>query len=459
MVNSKGETMFQLHQQTAKDFGEFEGFYWLLKYNALGQVTDWTLLPFENCRLGKPDDRGWISKIYYNPFFGTSEYGTSTRKYTVEYDVFAPTAVKSQMQQQGTKYKGQVLYFGTTTATSRFYPLPEAFASIKWMGIEKGVSDYHEDNINNGFLQAFMLVMKGDPNAPSTNPEYQNYNGDQPATLAQEFDEVVSNNFMGAKRVGNMFVQWVSQGNEAPEVIPMPSNNNGDLFVTIDNQSTKKITIAWKVPGVLANIHEGVSLGGDANQIRVAVQLMQQRVVREQRMLTDNYQKVLSIMDTPYAQPVTITPYNPYPELVVPDQKIWDAMSPEERRDWIEENTEIVLGPDQPVPTQARMTNALPVSFPKEVVNNVKRALDYVDKMGIKCIGRGSRQVSDAIMANESMGLKQMNRIYNYLKKNSRFESSLMNEGCNVIEYMAWGGKPMEKFLEVKLEEFKKWLN
>ena len=74
VVNGKGETFWQIHHKTVKSFAEFEGFYWLLRFNALSGVTEWEVLPFENCRLGVPDDKGYISKIYYNPFFGTEYY-------------------------------------------------------------------------------------------------------------------------------------------------------------------------------------------------------------------------------------------------------------------------------------------------------------------------------------------------------------------------------------------------
>jgi hypothetical protein len=462
IVNSKGEDLFQIHQKTCKDFAEFEGFWWLFKYNLAGNISDWQVLPFENCRLGKPDDNGYITKILYNPFFGTKDFNAN-KKYTIEYDVFNPEAVKDQMAAQKLKYKGQVMFYGTTTATSRYYPMPEAYAGIKWMGIEKGVSDYHEDNISNAFLQPFMLIMKGDPNAPVHNPDGSSTDEKNVQTQAEAFEEMVSDNFMGAKRVGNMWVNWIQQDSEKPEVLAMPTNNTGDLFITIDNQSTKKITIVFKVPGILANIHEGVSLGGDANQIRVAVQLMQQRVVREQRVLTDNYQKILKLFEVPYTQAVTITPYNPYPELVVPDEKIWNALTEDEKRDWIEKNTEIVLGEDVPVSTTpapaARISNAMPMSFPQEVIDTVKKSLAYVDKMQVKCISRVSRQVSEQIINNQNLGIKQLKRINNYLKKNSQFENSFMNEGCGVIEYNAWGGKHMAKFLESELEKFEKWLN
>ena len=469
VVNSKGETLWQIHQKTVADGGEFYGFYWLLRYNSLGTPTEWEVLPFQNCRLGKPDDKGYISKIHYNPFFGTAEYKGKDKNQTIVYDVFNPKAVKDQIKEQQDKFKGQVFFVGNTTPLSPYYPVNEAISSTKWMKIESGVSDYHEDNLNNGFLQPFMLVMKGSPNDPSSNPDYANEtrNG-HPVTNAEEFEDMIADNFMGAKRVGNMFVQWVGVGEEAPTVVPMPSNNNGDLFVTLDNQATKKITVAWKVPGILANISEGVSLGGDGNAVRVAVKLMQQRVKKKQRILTDNYQKILSIFVTPYKNEITITPYNPYPEMEVLDDKIWNAMTPEEQRDWINKNSEIELSetpdvvvaePSTEPTTQAKFTNSVPIAFTDKIKSTVKKALDYQDKMGLKCSGKGGREVSQMIVENKPMGLKQLKRIYNFLKKNEIHNNKPFNEGCNVVLYNAWGGKDMTDFLEEKLTDIEKWLN
>lgn len=469
VVNSKGETFWQIHQKTVDDAAEFYGFYWLLRFNALGTPTEWEVLPFQNCRLGKPDDKGYISKIYYNPFFGTSDFKSQDKAKTIVYDVFNPSAVKAQIAEQKDKFKGQVFFFGSTTPLSPYYPVNEAYSSSKWMKIESGVSDYHEDNLNNGFLQPFMLVMKGDPNAPSTNPNYtdETRNG-HAVTNAEEFEDMVAENFMGAKRVGNMFVQWVNIGEEAPEAVALPANNNGDLFVTLDNQATKKITIAWKVPSILANISEGVSLGGDGNMVRVAVKLMQQRVIKKQRVLTDNYQKILSIFITPYKKDITIVPYNPYPELEILDDKIWNALTSEEQRQWINENTEIeltestetvTLEPTAEPVQQARITNSVPIAFTDKIKATVKKSLEYQDKMGLKCSSRGGREISQMILDNKSMGLRQLKRIYSFLKKNEIHNNKPFNEGCNVVLYAAWGGKDMFDFLDSKLKDLDAWLN
>ena len=460
VVNAKGETLWQLHHQTVKSFAEFEGFYWLLRYNSLGNVTEWELLPFENCRLGVPDDKGYISKIYYNPFFGTSAYAGHDKKLTVCYDVFNPNAVKAQIADQKTKFKGQVLFIGTTTARSRFYPLPEAHSVVDWMKIEAGVADFHEERIDNGFLQDYILIMKGNPSDPSTNPDYANYNDDSPATVAQEFDEEMSKNFMGRGKHANMMVQWVNNSDEKPEIVTVPSSANSDLFVTLDNQAIKKITVGWSVPSILANINEGVSLGGDGNMVRVAVKLMQQRVIKKQRILTDAYSKILKLFVKPYLQYISIVPYNPYPELEIVDPAIWEALTTEEKRKWINDNTgiELIEG-DEPQTPAAKIINAVPISFSDKIVSNVKKALDFQDKMGLKCSGAGGREVSNAIIENRSMPMRQLKRIYSYLKKNEKYSSSPMNEGCNSVLYLAWGGKEMFDFLDSELKKIDNWLN
>lgn len=464
IVNAKNETFWQIHHQTVKSFSEFYGAYWLLRFNALSGTTEWEVLPFENCRLGIPDDKGYISKIFYNPFFGTSEYSTNKNK-TVIYDVYNPKAVKDQLVEQKSKFKGQVFVLGEPTVRSRYYTFPEQYSVIDWMRIEAGIADYHQGKIDEGFLQQYMLVFKGDPNEPSKNPDYQNVNDGQPATVAQVMDDYIQKNFMGRENHSTLMVQWVATNEEVPSVVPIPTTASSDLFVTLDNQAIKKITVGWNVPAILANIHEGVSLGGDGNMVRVAVKLMQQRVIKKQRLLTDAYSQVLKNWVQPYVKDITIVPYNPYPELEVLDQKIWDALSPEEKRKWINDHTEIQLmeGAETEViePTQAvaKIVNAVPIAFPEKVRENARKALEYQDKMGLKCSTGGGRQVSEAIINNSSMGMRQIKRIHSYLKKREQFANSLYNEGCDVIAYHAWGGKEMFDFLDVKLKEFDSWLN
>lgn len=265
-----------------------------------------------------------------------------------------------------------------------------------------------------------------------------------------------------------MWVSWFDNKDELPVPIAFPSNNTGDLFLNVDTQATKKITIAFKVPAILANINEGVSLGGDGNTIRVAVKLMQTRLVDKQRDLTDVYESILRNWDTPYTEEIGIKPYHPYPELEILDDKIWNAMTDDERRDWITKHTDIDLStgisepapqPLQPAQARLTITNAIPVSFPEPVISNIKKTLAYKEKMEVKCGSRGGLELAQAVADNKNLGFKDLKRIFNYLNRNIRYENSPLNEGCGPIEYNLWGGKAMREFLTAKFEEIDVWLN
>lgn len=452
IVNSKGETLWQVHQQSAASLARFDGFYWLLRFNAEGKVSDWTVLDFESCRLGKPDSEGYISHILYNPFFGMREYQQGQN---VCFNVWNPATVRDEILKDGPKYKGQVFFFGTTTPLSRYYPRPEAYSAFRWMEIEAGVAKYHTGNINRGFMPKFMMTIYGDPSAPSTNPDYQEWSGGEPATQAQEFQDQISRDFMGIEALNNLFINWVQNKEEKPDLDAFPTQANGDMFMTLDNQAIKKITIAWKTPAILANINEGVSLGGDGNAVRVAVKLMQQRVVNPQRFLTDAYQKILRNSMSPYAQAVDIVPYNPYPEMEIIDQKIWDAMTAEERRRWIQENTEISLD----TPQQTQVTNAIMLKYPKKVVGSIKRVQEYIEQSGAKCSGAWGKEIAARILNNENLGLKEMKRLYGYLKTNEQYSNAVMTDGCEALKYHQLGGKEMFDFLDVELKRVEQWLN
>jgi hypothetical protein len=303
--------------------------------------------------------------------------------------------------------------------------------------------------------------MRGNPNEPSNNPEYTTT--EKAITVGEEFQEVISREFMGAKRVGNLMVQWVNNEDEAPTVVPLPSNATGDLFINLDNQAVKKITVAWKVPAILANINEGVSLGGDGNMVRVSVKLMQQRVIKEQRVLTDLYALLGKNMDKPVTDPFYIVPYNPYPELEKVDDNIWNALTEEEKRKWIQENTDIeiiedetISAPDQ-LPT-ASIKNKIPTGFPESIRKSVQRALDIDEKLGKNCSTKGGRSVAMAIVNNENMGQKQLKRILSYLKKRPELKNSAL-DNCESVLYHQWGGHEMQNFLEEKLKFVEELLN
>lgn len=471
VVNQRGETFAHIHNETSKSLGKFQGFAWHFTFNTFGQVVNWYSLPFENCRLGKPDSFGWVSQIHYNPYFGTDQY---KRDKTICYDVFNsdPKVVMAQQARDGIDkktqkplYKGQIYYFGTTKPLNRFYPVPEYWSAKYWLEVDRRISEYHQKNLANGFLQPVMMTIIGDPNQPSTDPAYAGLDAASVPTAGQVVDQYISENFMGTERIGNLWLNWVSKVEEKAILEAFPANNQEGYMNSLIAAVKDMISTATKVPAILANIVTGASLGGDGNAIRAAVKLLQQRVVKWHHLLEREYMNVFKAFYQPVTNEVKIIHYNPFPEMATVDAQVWAALTPEEKRKWIQDNTEIEIiatapvsvepppGENVPRGTNAKFENILYNNYPQKVKDNAQKAFDWQMQTERKCGTKIGLIMNEKLRNGGPVSFKELKRLYNFLKRNEQFKNSQFIDSCDVVNYYAWGGSDMYQWAEEKINE------
>lgn len=449
-INSQGMTFSQFHAIQGNSMSHFWGVATLVKFSKTGVITEWWPVPFSYCRLGQPDDNGTISKIHYNPYFGTELYKALD---TEVFDTYNPSEVVTQIARQGVDFKGQIFWFGIRDRKHPFYPIPDYYSAHRWMNLEKNAAIYYDENLENGFLQSSILKMIGDPNDPSG---LKTDSGDD-IPKGKAFSQEMDKNFSGAKRNAKIMAFWASNKEEFPEIVSFPSNANADLYRAQDEHAVKKITIATKVPGILANISEGVSLGGDGNMLRAATKVMQQRVKPFQNILTDYYSQILSKLAKPITDPISIVPYNAFPELEGVDPQVWEVLTADERRQWVRDHTEIDLieanvAPVETEPVQSKVVNLAFSSYPKEARENAKRAKEWNEKMG-GCLKKAGMSVTDQIISGSNLGVKEIRRLSRNLSKNTVHKDKPYNEACEALEYDAWGGSAMMQWANEKVKE------
>lgn len=449
VINKQGLKFFQFHAICSSSLAHDWGVACIVRYNRVGGITEIIDIPFGYCRLGVPDSNGVISKIKYNPYFGTSLY---KHKDTVEYDTFNPQAAITQASEKN--WKGQIYWYGIKTKNSPFYPVPDYYTAKHWMNVEKNAGQYFDENLENGFLQSTIIKLRGNPNDPSG---LKDDNGDD-IPKGKAFDDEMSGNFQGVERVAKILAFWGDSEEEFPTLEPFPSSGNPDMFRVQDEHATKKITIATKVPAILANISEGVSLGGDGNTIRAAVKLMQQRVKRPQAFLIDFYQTLLKNLANPYTEDITIVAYHPFPELETVDPQIWTELTAEEKRTWIKDHTEIEIQDEvtpttEPAPVQNRIVALHFNSYPEAAKKNVKRALEWQQKFNANCLKKSGMAVSQAILDGVPLGPKEIKRLSRYLSKQILFKDKPFSESCEALAFYAWGGSEMMQWANEKVKE------
>lgn len=454
VLNPQGLTFSQFNAVCADSMAHDWGVASIIKYNGAGRITQVHDIPFGYCRLGLPDDKGIISKIKYNPYFGTSLYQVADNE---EYDVYNPKAAPIQFAKDK-KWKGQIFWMAIKTRKHPFYPVPDYYSAAPWMRTERNAGIYFDENLENGFLQDIYMKMIGDPNEASG---MQTQDG-KDIPKGEAFDKEITGNFgRGAKTRHKLMALWGASKEEWPEIGAFPNSGNSDLFRVQDEHAIKKITIATKVPAILANVSEGVSLGGDGNTIRAAVKLMQQRVVRPQNLLINYYQEILRNLVNPVNEQIRITAYHPFPELETIDPQAWGVLTTEEKRKWVQDHTEIeLIEPEQPVtaPTQAsaRSPKALHFnSYPKKARDNVKRALDWMEQDGNCKSTASAMYLSNAILSGMPLGPKDIRKLSNYLSKNVLIKDIPYAESCEAVKFYAWGGPEMMQWANEKVKELR----
>lgn len=486
-VNGRGERFGDIHHLNSEAQSIFEGFALNIKYNAKGNISEIFSVPFEYCRFGLPDSKGVITKIKVNPYYGTGEY---REIYTKEYDVYNPDqkVVLKQQARDTTKYLGQILYVASTGPLSRFYPAPKYYSCHFWMAIDEAIGGFHKHNIENGFFQSVMMTIIGDENAPSTHPDdliwnetTKAYEPDPKKTNAYRFN-IEMQKFAGWDKAGNLMALWARVKEEAPNITAFPSTTNAELFKALQDITTEQIARATKVPAILANISSGASLGGDGNNIRASVKLMQQRVVKTHGMLERVYKDLFSHMEKPFVGDVKILHYDPFPEVSYKstDPSLWAVLTLEEKRNWVKNNTDYELLVDKPttipdnhpipidpLPNVPRGTppppavappapanqfsNVFWADYPQKAKENAQKAKDFLEKSGSNCGGRAGRLLNEDIIAGKPLGFKTVKRIYNFLNKNLTFANHIFSDSCEAVLFSGWGGKEMMEWAKAKI--------
>jgi hypothetical protein len=344
-VDEQGTTLWELHCMLADSMALFDGFSVNFKFALNGKITNAYRMSFESVRFVKPvGDSKEITMVKYNPYFGTDQH---QHIHTKAYPLFDPKAVLNQIQNDKKGFPGQVFYYGKTHALYKFYPVPRYWRAKKWIYVDGKIQEFHSENLDNGFFQSVLMNVIGDPNALSKNPKYQTeYEEDgvkkiRPGntTVGQEFNEQMRESFSGSKKAGSVMVLWSNNKDQSVNVQPFPNNTNSDLFNALQDLTTKNITIGTRVPSILANISEGVSLGSNGGEMQKAVELMQSRVIEEQQKLMQFYNEILlPNMDKATKDKVEIVNFNPITNKVEIPDNVWEFLNDEEKVEFIKMN-------------------------------------------------------------------------------------------------------------------------
>lgn len=346
VIDKDGTTLWDLHTQISEYLSLLEGFAVNFKYSVDRKITAAYVMGLESCRFQKMDRRSKnIPFIKYNPYFGTLDYNG---EFTKKYDVFNLDKVQEQIAQDGTKYKGQIYFYGVERPLYKFYPVPKYWSAKHWIYVDSQIQEFHKNNLDNGFFSSVLMTQVGDPNAMTTDPSYMREETGTDGvkrqvptkTVGEVFDIKMGKRFSGVKKAGSVFVRWVRERDQSVDIQEFPVNTNFDILSGTFTDAVRGITIGTKVPAILANLpQQASSLGSDGNSFQKAIELMQSVAAPKHKMLENFYNNILlKNFSEQTSSIVKIKNYSPVTTAITVEDKFWEFMDDAERAEFINAN-------------------------------------------------------------------------------------------------------------------------
>ena len=252
------ESWQDIKYKAAMDLENFGGFAFQAIWNAPGtRVLYWYHLPFDKCRVNKD-----ASKVWY------SDDWNDKREDRLEFPAF-------DLEKPGGT---QVLWFKQYRAGEGVYPLPDWYPARTYIEIDTKISDFHYNNISNGFsLGKIIQIFKGEPTED----------------IKAEFDRKFKANTTGTENANGVLISWMEKGEDPLQVVDLMPGDFDKQYLQLSETVRDNIFYAHRVTSpMLFGVRVAGELGG-RNELKQAYEVFDRAYVAPKRTQVD---KVLTTM-------------------------------------------------------------------------------------------------------------------------------------------------------------------
>ena len=226
-------------------------------------------VPVEQVRIGVPNEDGKV------PCYYLSTDWTQYRKKEYAPKHIAPFNMMDRSE------GSQLLYSGLYSPAMELYHTPDYVASTNWIQIDNLTSDFHLNNITNGFSGSYFINFA---NGVPTREE------------RVQIERQIAKKFTGSNNAGKFVLTFSDDANSKPEIIPIQVSDADKQYTVLNELCVQNIMIGHRVtsPMLLGVKTEG-QLGG-RNELLQAYELYMNSVVKPfQNTILKTFKKLLSI--------------------------------------------------------------------------------------------------------------------------------------------------------------------
>ncbi len=291
-INSKGLTPDKLLRKQSKDFADWHGVAFLIRYNLLLEKVEVSYVPWEYCRLPSEDEVQYAGKvILYDDWDRQKRARVDTKKYEV-IDLYTEdlVTIDAQIQNAGgfENWKGHVLWY---SADEDEYPLAIYDPVLEDIRTDAGIKTYNLKGVVTNFLGSHMLEL---------GYEFED------DKEREEFMDTIKT-FQGVDNANKiMVVENKANSDSKPVTLtPIQAQETDKRFEHTSRSVKDSIIEAFTMPPILVGVQVSGKLG-TAAELKDAYDFYNLMTSDERLVFEELYTKVFSNFATP------INPSNDY---------------------------------------------------------------------------------------------------------------------------------------------------
>tara|TARA_R100001443_G_scaffold76563_2_gene84001 strand:+ start:4543 stop:6582 length:2040 start_codon:yes stop_codon:yes gene_type:complete len=240
---NSNETLHELIKKVAFDF-KLQGAFALniVWSRDRTQIAEIYHVPVEKIRCERPDEMGKVKGYYISADWAN----TRTNK---------PYRVPAFNSNDRTS-ANQILYSGLYSPNMNAYYTPDYLAGNNWSLIDQKVSEYHLNNITNGFSGSYFISFAN--GVPTQEERFQ-------------IEQSLTDKFTGSQSAGRFVLTFSEDRTRVPEITPITMDNADKQYLALQELLVQNILTAHRVTSpMLMGIKNDTGLGSNVDELNAA---------------------------------------------------------------------------------------------------------------------------------------------------------------------------------------------
>lgn len=281
IMNTRGDLITDIVRDLAKDYNLYGGFALQIIRDHNGDVAEIYYIDMRFLRSNKEND-----VFYYN-----EHWDKGGKKDVVVYPKFIRNLNWAGLtDEEKNRHASSILF--VKNVHTQVYPAPMFAAAIKACEIERGIDDYHLNNIENGFTSSMVVNFNnGDP-------------GDQ---IREEIENEFNEKFSGHQNAGRIMFSWNKDRVSATTFDAVKVENFADKMTALAKHSRQQIFSAFRAIPLLFGLTSDVNTGFSTEEFEQSFKLYNRTQIRPaQRIIADAFDKIYGAKGVLSIKPFTL---------------------------------------------------------------------------------------------------------------------------------------------------------